>query len=509
MSAGRDFSRPGQRAGGHPGRVSLMLKACAQDGRFIEQLVRHVVHQLGDVGFVERYLVVDTKPGAFLRQYAPPTPAALRNGLDRLVVAGLLDYWYEAPAAPETARDLNLRWFACDTAATHSSTGVPIAPHLHGFERAKGDYLLQADIDVLIGRRDPYHDYLSDMLFALDSDERHLSVSFNIPHSHSAYIPYSAPPGGFVPEVRFGLIDLRKLRAALPLPNSVEPDGALELTWYRSLQKKQQQSDLLSIRGGDGRSFYIHPMNSFKATPEDWMMVLRQVEAGNIPEVQFEKHDLVEDRLAWESATGDPYERLILSPHELLDQPALRQGNGVTPGLLALRHGAKEFNAGLSGAVALDSVNVSDVGVEEVVHFGRHLPVRPKRILCSPLRRCQQTARILAEHAGGQPEVVVVPELLGAPFPQREEWQRRKGHLGWSLLVARWMNGEVPRACVVPYEEWLPEALAAIQRSKASEGWTIMVTQGYLNSAFCHHLTERIEYRGGALHGFAWPQNGN
>jgi len=504
MSSVRDFARPGHRAGGHPGRVSLMLKACAQDGQFVEQLVRHVVRQLEDIGFVERYVVVDPKPGTFLRQYAQPAPDSLGVGLDRLVADGLLDYWYEAPATPDTVRALNLRWFDCDTTATHSSTGVPVSPQLHGFEQARGDYLLQADIDVLIGRRDPHHDYLSDMLFALDSDDRHISVSFNIPHCHSAYVPYSAPPGGFVPEVRFGLIDLRKLRAALPLPNSTESDGALALTWYRSLLQKQRESGLLSIRGGDGRTFYIHPMNSFKATPDDWMMVRRQVEAGNIPQVQFENHDLVEDRTAWMSAMGDPYERLVLPPHELLGQPELRNGRGT--GLLALRHGTKEYSGGVAGADALDSVSLSEVGADEVAQFGRELPIRPARILCSPLPRCQQTASILAEHTGAEAEIIVVKELLGAPFHQREDWQRLKKLLGWSQLVARWLNGEVQRSCVVPYEEWLPGALDAIDRTRSPEGWTIMVTQGYLNSAFCYHLTKRIEYRGGALHGFAWTQ---
>jgi len=59
-----------------------MLKACAQDAGVIGRMVPHIVGQLEDVGFDERYLVVDPLSGDFLRQYAQADAPRLRRELD-------------------------------------------------------------------------------------------------------------------------------------------------------------------------------------------------------------------------------------------------------------------------------------------------------------------------------------------------------------------------------------------------------------------------------------------
>ena len=490
------------RSGRHSGSISLMLKACAQDAGVIGRMVPHIVGQLADVGFDERYLVVDPRPGDFLRQYAQADAPRLHRELDDLVRHGWLDSWCVAPADGLVVADLYRRWFGCETTETHSNSGVPVSPQLYGFECAGSDYLLQADVDVIIGRRDPDHDYLSDMAFALDADPRRVSVSFNIPHSHAAYVPYDAPPGGYVPEVRLCLLDLRKLRETLPLPNEVGPDGRLVLTWYRALQRAQQRDGWLSVRGGDGRSYFIHPMNTAKRT-DRWLDVVAQVERGHIPEAQFEHHDLVEDFDNWDDADDDPHDRLVLQPGDLLE--ALQRRPPRRPAIIALRHAEKEWMRPNAPATELDDAPLTDGARGEVSGFVGDLPVKPSVVLTSPLPRCRATARLIADASGNGVQVVVLDELLGAPFQQRGSWLELKRQLGWSQLVARWLSGEIDRSVVLPFAEWLPTALGAIRRNAAPEGATIIVTQGYLNTAFGYHLTGRIEYRGGPLHGFIWP----
>ena len=490
------------RRGRHPGSISLMLKACAQDAGMIGRMVPHIVGQLGDAGFDERYLVVDPRPGEFLRQYAPANAPCLHRELDSLVHHGWLDSWCIAPADGVSVVDLYRRWFSCETTETHSNSGVPVSPQLYGFERSQSDYLLQADMDVIIGRRDPDHDYLSDMAFALDADPRRVSVSFNIPHRHAAYVLYDAPPGGYVPEVRLCLMDLRKLREALPLPNEVGPDGRLVLNWYRALQRAQQQDGWLSVRGGDARSYFIHPMNTAKRT-DRWLDVVAQVERGHIPETQFEHHDLVEDLDAWDGADDDPHDRLVLPPGELLE--ALERRPPARSVVIALRHAEKEWMRPNASAADLDDAPLTDRARGEVSGFVADLPIKPAVVLTSPLPRCRATARLIADALSDSVHAVVLDELLGAPFHQRGAWHELKRKLGWSQLVARWLSGEIDRAVVLPFAEWLPTALRAIQQNTAPGGATIVVTQGYLNTAFGYHLTGRIEYRGGPLHGFIWP----
>ncbi|MDY0061451.1 MAG: histidine phosphatase family protein [Myxococcota bacterium] len=495
------------RRGGHAGSVSLMIKVCGQDGPHVVRLVRHIIGQLGPQDFLERFVAVDPRPGRFLRQYGPASREQLQLGLDTLVQEGAIDFWYETPTDPVQVRLLNRRWFGCETDQTHSVTDVPVAPQLDGFERAQGEYLLQADVDVIIGRRDRLHDFLSDMAFALDADPMNVSVSFNIAHQSTAYRLYSAPPGGFVPEVRCCLLDRRKLFALRPLPNSLDDAGRLQLTWYRSLQQRQQEEGWLSLRGGDGRSFFIHPQNGVKRAGGIWPAVQAKVEQGCIPAVQYEHHDLVEDWPAWEACTGDAYEQLILAPHELLAALAVREG--LADGqVVVLRHGDKQQAAVAASAASLDRVDLSEAGADEVRVFAHRLPSAPAMILTPSLPRCIQTAREIAGTFRPVPRVEVLDVLLGAPFHQRAEWQALKRRLGWSQLVARWLEGRLERSLILPYVEWIGEARAAIEQHRARSGWTLMVTQGYLNSAFCHHLTGRIEYRGGPLHGFIWPADG-
>ncbi|MCA8947485.1 MAG: glycosyltransferase, partial [Planctomycetes bacterium] len=217
--------------------VTLMIKACSMNAEHLSEQVRHIVRQLRQPRrFAETILAIDAFQGPFLRQHAEGNLNLLLQQADELRSAGLIDRVLVAPLDAEAIREVNERWFGVASSASHNARGVPVAPQLWAFEQVATRYVLQCDIDVLICRNDHAHDYLADMLAACDPQDV-LGVAFNIPHEAAAgWRPYDAPPGEYVPEVRCGLLDLSRLHASRPWHNQ-EVAGALELSWYRSLQQ--------------------------------------------------------------------------------------------------------------------------------------------------------------------------------------------------------------------------------------------------------------------------------
>lgn len=277
---------------GIAGDVCLLIKTCAQDAATISGQVEHIVSQLAyPVGFASVMLLVDPFPGPFLRQYAPGDLVGLRAATDGLKARGVVDEVLVAPDDLATISSIYGKWFANESiTATHTSTMAPLFSQLWAFAQIKTRYVFQCDADVLIGRRDFSHDYLVEMLAALAAEDV-LSVGFNIPKARPGFVPYHAEPGEFVPEIRLGLLDLEKIHAQLPIENPSRA-GRFELMWHRALERHQRQFGLRSLRGGDSRSFYIHPLNPDK-TQFDLPKVRDLIAQGVVPEQQQEKWDLV------------------------------------------------------------------------------------------------------------------------------------------------------------------------------------------------------------------------
>ena len=290
-----------------PGRVShsdvtLMIKACGMDAAYASRQIRHVVDQLsGPAEFAERVVVIDPFEGPFTRQHRRGDVALLRKRCAALVQRGWLDRLLTAPLDPKTVARINGDWFGlpCDEART--AEGVPVAPQLWAFEQVRTRYVLQADLDVLIGRRDPSHDVVADMVGACAPSDV-LGVAFNIAHdATTGWRDYFAEPGQFVPEVRLGLLDLDRLRGCRPLPNEVV-DGRLTRTWYRSAEEAQRQTGMRTLRGGDSRTFYVHPPNKLKACTADYHRVRDLVSQGRVPAAQLGRWDLEVPPSAWSYA---------------------------------------------------------------------------------------------------------------------------------------------------------------------------------------------------------------
>ena len=268
------------------GQVSLLIKACAMDADTIDVQIRHLVAQLeGPRAFAERILVIDAKEHGFLRQRTAGNQRGLLESARHLKDAGWLDRIVEAPSEGSATVALHRKWFALDCPHTHTAKGVHVAPLLAGFEACATPYVLHMDADIMVGRLDRDHDYLGDMTAVMRDDPQALTVAFNIAQERDRR--YTAD-NGTVPwraEARAGLVDLNRLHTVLPLPNKLDA-GHLTLSWHRSLDVAIKQGAGRSYRGGDHRTFYVHPPNARKRDAAAWFAVLDRIEHGFVPPVQ-------------------------------------------------------------------------------------------------------------------------------------------------------------------------------------------------------------------------------
>ena len=271
-----------------PGEITLLVKACAMEAGTLDVQVPHLVSQLEEPrAFAERILVVDPHEGRFLRQHVRGDLGGLREAAHRLVEDGWIDRVVEGPEDGEAAV-LHRRWFGIAAARTHTATGAPVAPTLAGFEACKTRYVLHMDADVTVGRLDRGHDHLAEMLGVLAGDPAVLSVAMNIAMDRDRAWTDRGESGPWRVESRAGMVDLERLRGACPLPNRLVGDR-VALPWHRAVDRAVARGAGTSWRGGDRRSFHVHPPNARKGDREQWFMTLDRIEHGAVPAVQHGK----------------------------------------------------------------------------------------------------------------------------------------------------------------------------------------------------------------------------
>lgn len=271
--------------------VTLLIKACPQDHATFREQVAHIVFQLSSPRrFAKVVVAIDPFVGTYLRQYATGDLQALLDSAEELKTSGVVDAVWVAPKDLDLIEATYAQWFAINgIRATHTHSGAPLFAQLWAFGKVSTRFVLQADLDVLIGRKDHDHDFLWEMLEAV-SHPKVWCVGFNIPKKRQGFRPYVSRPSGFVPEIRLGLLDLQKTSASLPLPNSV-CQGQLEKMWHRSMEEAQRSYGMETVRGGDDRSFYVHPCNETKLLSD--LEVERDLIAqGLYPAHQAEQWDL-------------------------------------------------------------------------------------------------------------------------------------------------------------------------------------------------------------------------
>ena len=289
-------------------RVSLLIKTCLMEWKFIERVVRHQVGQLEwPVGFLEKVVVVDPSEGPFSRQYEEPDAAAHRAAMNRLIEDGVIDRVVYAPQNPVIIRNTYRKWFGIESDKTHSINGQPLFATLYGFDRCEGDYVLHLDSDMLISRSDEDHDYLAEMVDVFRRDPGALFVPLSI--CRSALQPYTSEghKGGWRVEVRGCMFDRKRLQSVLPVPNELE-DGRFSNTWHRAFDGFIASGDCRSYRGGDPRTATIHVPNDRKSDVTDLLEIVGAVERGFVPSCQMESTELVGNLADWAGPKrGEPF----------------------------------------------------------------------------------------------------------------------------------------------------------------------------------------------------------
>lgn len=267
--------------------VTLLIKACAMDADTLDVQVRHLVSQLeAPRAFAERLLVLDCRGRGFTRPHAVGDLEALRQAARRLRDAGWIDRVLEGPRFGPTSAAINRRWFDVPSPHTHSVAGAQVVSTLAGFEACATRYVLQFDVDAMIGRLDREHDYLAEMIAVLGNDPKAFTVAFNIAQAHDR--EYSAEDANGRPwrtEVRACLFHRQRLLRSRPWPNQAA-DGGLALSWHRSLDAAIGAGAGRSYRGGSQYTFYVHPPNRRKGDQNEWFAVLDRLEQGIVPTIQ-------------------------------------------------------------------------------------------------------------------------------------------------------------------------------------------------------------------------------
>lgn len=280
--------------------ISLVIKTCAQDCATIYANVCHIVRQLSSPHLFHEYiLAIDGRTEDFLRQFTQEASwDKLMQEVERLIRHGIIDKYILLPE--EEVAAVNKRWFGVASSCTHSQNKAPVTSQLYLFEQARGEYILQMDSDVLIGRDDLMHDYLEEMVREMEQHPSVASVGFNIYQDKGIqFKPYFGyEGGGFVPEVRMGLFDKERMLGMRPFYNRVLDKG-WEYTWFRTMHLRQKELGICSIRGGDRRTFYIHPQNYRKSVPDIWLTILDRVEQGYIPDCQYGAFDCMGSYYDW------------------------------------------------------------------------------------------------------------------------------------------------------------------------------------------------------------------
>ncbi|WP_272023597.1 glycosyltransferase [Olleya namhaensis] len=283
-------------------KVSLVIKACIQDSEVLYESVKHIIRQLSfPNNFNEKILALDIRQTDFLREYNGKNIWQQLIETSQKLVDDLIIDKYIFPNENDVVR-VNKKWFGIETSATHTVKKVPVSAQIFAFESTISEYVLQVDCDAMIGRLSKEHSFLNDMISELDANENVLSVGFNIyKGKENSFTPYFGfENGGFVPEVRFCLLKKSRFDHVLPLKNELVAN-AFELSWYRALEIRQKETETCSIRGGDSRSFFIHPQNFKKSDKDVWFTTIDRVEQLQIPEKQINEFDLAGSYHDWTS----------------------------------------------------------------------------------------------------------------------------------------------------------------------------------------------------------------
>lgn len=277
--------------------VTLLIKASPMEWETVATQLRHLVNQLEGPGrFAERVVVTDHFPGPFARAYARSNAERLMAALNSLVAEGVVDRIVTANEPERTSQE----WFGVASRSGRATNGQPTTTFLEGLDACRTRFVLHGDADVLL-HRDPAHDPVADLLGILAADEG--AVAVTPPICGGPLEPSDSDgTGPWRVESRIGLLDLPRLRALRPLPNTLAgPD--LKLPWHRSLDRLVADGCASNWRAGLAGTWFAHVPNERKKNPNEWMGILWAIEGERtIPsqagcvELQGELADWIDTR---------------------------------------------------------------------------------------------------------------------------------------------------------------------------------------------------------------------
>ena len=264
--------------------VSLIIRACAMDAADAELKIRHLVGQLNyPRGFSEVIVSIDGKAQGFLRQHTGGDLRALIRGMNRLHRDGWIDRIVISPDNNGEIRRLNKAWLGSDFPSTHALNGAPLTVVWAAFDRCRSAYALHIDIDMVVGRTNFQHDYLSVMLDAMRQHDAP-TMSLNIPGASVALRNRRKTP--YRLEVRAGLTDIARIKRLLPHVNFAKTNCAPPAGWHRAADIAITDKKLSSLRGGAQKLFVFHVPNTLKHRHEELDIALNSAERGLVPSSQ-------------------------------------------------------------------------------------------------------------------------------------------------------------------------------------------------------------------------------
>ncbi len=146
--------------------------------------------------------------------------------------------------------------------------------------------------------------------------------------------------------------------------------------------------------------------------------------------------------------------------------------------ILFVRHAERPSFSGLT-AQQKHEVSLTTRGREAATEIGRR--VGPAvRIASSLVPRAVETAEAIAAGAGLDPrDLVQTPHLMRFLATDTEHYEAAKRRLGWTELMASWMDGSLPQGVLVPCEELARTALETVIAIPGSLG-VVAVTHDFL-----------------------------
>jgi broad specificity phosphatase PhoE/glycosyltransferase involved in cell wall biosynthesis len=224
----------------------------------------------------------------------------------------------------------------------------------------------------------------------------------------------------------------------------------------------------------------------------DWAFMLPIVEMARRPEWIREPLYLYEPsglgKGAQRAAREEQIRSLVARPSRswargmprttLLPGHAFAAAAGTEPGILFLRHAERPSFAGLTEREKHE-VSLTPRGRDEAMALGRQFG-SAVRLASSPVPRAVETAESIAAGAGLDPASILrTPHLMRFLATGPEHYDEVKRRLGWTGLMASWMDGSLPQGILVPCEQVARQVLEAVLSAPGTRG-VIAVTHDFL-----------------------------